>query len=178
MRTLVDRWLDWSVIGPIVAQYQALIDAEVAADTKKLYPYSAFISNVTQNYSSGFFSSIAGLQVFVDGRRNFLLGHPEVSLPAPTIELCVGAVAMLVTAEIQSLVANLQRYTAEAQRLEQRTMYDIEMLEQVGFCHGIAEILDTSPDALDVKAAGLNHFHWVLNVRNRDNGDQLYPELS
>jgi len=85
VRTLVDRWLDWSVIGPIVAQYQALIDAEVAADTKKLYPYSAFISNVTQNYSSGFLSSIAGLQVFVDGRRNFLLGHPEVSLPAPTV---------------------------------------------------------------------------------------------
>jgi excinuclease ABC subunit B len=25
----------------------------------------------------------------------------------------------------------------EAQRLEQRTMYDIEMLEQMGFCHGI-----------------------------------------
>ncbi|MGM0574598.1 MAG: excinuclease ABC subunit UvrB [Myxococcota bacterium] len=25
----------------------------------------------------------------------------------------------------------------EAQRLEQRTLYDIEMLEQVGFCHGI-----------------------------------------
>ena len=25
----------------------------------------------------------------------------------------------------------------EKQRLEQRTMYDLEMLEQMGFCHGI-----------------------------------------
>jgi excinuclease ABC subunit B len=29
------------------------------------------------------------------------------------------------------------RQLVEAQRLEQRTMYDIEMLEQAGFCHGI-----------------------------------------
>ena len=28
-------------------------------------------------------------------------------------------------------------HLVEAQRLEQRTMYDIEMLEQMGFCHGI-----------------------------------------
>jgi len=30
---------------------------------------------------------------------------------------------------------------------------------------------------VDIKAAGLNHFTWMLDVRDRRNGDDLYPEL-
>ncbi len=32
-------------------------------------------------------------------------------------------------------------------------------------------------DKLDVKAAGLNHFTWALDVRDRRTGEDLYPEL-
>ena len=41
--------------------------------------------------------------------------------------------------ELRERLAELQRESKllEAQRLEQRTMYDLEMLEQMGFCHGI-----------------------------------------
>jgi len=85
VRTLVDQWWDWSILGPRVATYQALIAAEVAADNKKLYPTSAFTSNVTQTYSQGFFSSMTGLQELVDGRRPYLLNHNELDQPAPTI---------------------------------------------------------------------------------------------
>ncbi len=84
-RTLVDDWFDWSIIGPRVATYQALIAAEVAADNKKLYPTSAFYSNVTQNYNAGFFSTITGLQVLFDGRRAYLQNHPELSQASPTV---------------------------------------------------------------------------------------------
>ncbi|NRA96178.1 MAG: CotH kinase family protein [Planctomycetes bacterium] len=85
VRTMAADWWDWSIIGPKVAAYQALIAAEVAADNKKLYPTSAFTSNVTQNYGSGFFSGISGLQPLVNGRRNYLLGHPDLNKPAPFI---------------------------------------------------------------------------------------------
>ncbi len=30
---------------------------------------------------------------------------------------------------------------------------------------------------LDIKAAGLNHFTWMLEVRDRENGEDLYPAL-
>ena len=41
--------------------------------------------------------------------------------------------------ELQGRLEELRRegMILEAQRLEQRTMYDLEMLEQMGFCHGI-----------------------------------------
>ncbi|MGB0588483.1 MAG: excinuclease ABC subunit UvrB [Myxococcota bacterium] len=41
--------------------------------------------------------------------------------------------------ELQGRLQELrgEGHLVEAQRLEQRTMYDIEMLEQMGFCHGI-----------------------------------------
>jgi len=32
-------------------------------------------------------------------------------------------------------------------------------------------------EAIDIKAAGLNHFTWMLDVRDRRSGDDLYPEL-
>ncbi|MAG57622.1 MAG: hypothetical protein CMJ83_15120 [Planctomycetes bacterium] len=84
-RTLLDVWWDWSILGPRIATYQALIASEVAADTKKLYPTSAFTSNVTTNYSQGWFTTITGLQTLVAGRKPYLENHPELSQPAPTI---------------------------------------------------------------------------------------------
>ncbi|MEE2659296.1 MAG: alpha-glucosidase/alpha-galactosidase [Candidatus Latescibacterota bacterium] len=54
----------------------------------------------------------------------------------------------------------------------------------IGFCHGIggtvktiAGILDLPQEEIDVKAAGLNHFHWVLDVRLQSTGEDLYPLL-
>ena len=57
-------------------------------------------------------------------------------------------------------------------------------IQAVGLCHGInstvrraAEILGVSPDEIDVKAAGLNHFHWVLDLRFKATGEDAYPLL-
>ena len=43
VRTIVDEWLDWDKIEPIVDQYYALIDDEVRRDERKLYSYESFI---------------------------------------------------------------------------------------------------------------------------------------
>lgn len=85
MRTLVEKWLDWNVVGPIVNQYYALIDAEVQADDKKLYSYQRFLDNRTRSVSTGFLQSAAGLKQLVEERREFLLNHPDFARPFPLI---------------------------------------------------------------------------------------------
>lgn len=54
----------------------------------------------------------------------------------------------------------------------------------VGLCHGIggqlhrlAQVMGVDPANLDAKAAGLNHFTWILDLRLRDSGDDAYPLL-
>lgn len=55
-------------------------------------------------------------------------------------------------------------------------------LQFVGLCHGIgmaqaviSHALDIPAYALDPKAAGLNHFTWILDLRRKDTGEDLYP---
>jgi alpha-galactosidase len=52
----------------------------------------------------------------------------------------------------------------------------------VGLCHGIAmtqsvvgQTLGMAPDLVDPRAAGLNHFAWVLELRHGATGADLYP---
>jgi alpha-galactosidase len=55
-------------------------------------------------------------------------------------------------------------------------------LQFVGLCHGIgmaqtawSRVLGLPAGEIDLKAAGLNHFTWVLDARHRDTGEDLYP---
>jgi len=57
-------------------------------------------------------------------------------------------------------------------------------LQFVGLCHGIfmareawAQVLDLPEEEIDLKAAGLNHFTWVLDARRRGTREDLYPEF-
>ena len=57
-------------------------------------------------------------------------------------------------------------------------------IKMIGFCHGIgstvsqvARILDVEADDIDLKAAGLNHFHWVMDVRLKSTGEDVYDLL-
>jgi alpha-galactosidase len=54
----------------------------------------------------------------------------------------------------------------------------------IGLCHGIfmgqndvARILGMPPEQVDVWGAGLNHFQWLLSIRDRKTGADLYPLL-
>ncbi|GMV96401.1 MAG: hypothetical protein AMXMBFR83_07670 [Phycisphaerae bacterium] len=48
LRTIAAEDLDWSRLGPAVERYQALIAAEVEADTRKLYSTAAFQRGMTE----------------------------------------------------------------------------------------------------------------------------------
>ncbi len=74
VRTVVNEWLDWEVLTPIVNEYIALIDAEVQQDDKKLYGYEEFADGGPE-----------GLREFVNRRREYLLEHPELNKPTPKI---------------------------------------------------------------------------------------------
>ena len=54
----------------------------------------------------------------------------------------------------------------------------------LGLCEGIfggrnhvAHIMDIPASAVDVWGAGLNHFQWLLQIRHRETGEDLYPLL-
>jgi hypothetical protein len=42
VRTIAEQSLDWNKLGPIVAEYRALIEKEIDADTRKLSTFAAF----------------------------------------------------------------------------------------------------------------------------------------
>jgi spore coat protein CotH len=65
VRDIADKWLDWRTLEPMVRRYQALIAESVKADTKKLYSFEAFQSNVATGDDS--------LRGFAERRRAFLL---------------------------------------------------------------------------------------------------------
>ena len=94
IRTLVDEWLDWKTLGPVVERYRGLIEAEVESDDKKLYSYDAFVEGIGDSGWDGSGGSGRGslggfstpsLQSFVAERREFLLSHPEIARATPVI---------------------------------------------------------------------------------------------
>jgi len=57
-------------------------------------------------------------------------------------------------------------------------------IRALGLCHGIfigqgdvARILGLPPEQVDVWGAGINHFQCLLQIRNRQTGETLYPLL-
>ena len=57
-------------------------------------------------------------------------------------------------------------------------------IKSMGLCHGIfmghgavAEILDRKYEDIEVLGAGMNHFQWLLSIRDKGSGENLYPEF-
>ena len=93
IRTITEKWLDWDVLQPIIAEYQSLVDAEVKADDKKLYAYEAFATSQIKDQGGGGGGGRGGrgrratpsFKRFVEERAEYLLNHPEINKPTPTI---------------------------------------------------------------------------------------------
>lgn len=60
-------------------------------------------------------------------------------------------------------------------------------IRAIGFCNAawggrcgyekVASWLERPLDSIEVVSAGLNHFAWLLSVRDRETGEDLYPEV-
>ncbi len=80
----------------------------------------------------------------IDPLRGKVLSRPSRTLIYPASHYVANADVLRraiqgIRVELQERLASFQRDNKllEAQRLEQRTLYDLEMLEQMGFCHGV-----------------------------------------
>lgn len=73
MRTLVQDEMDATTFGALVDQYDALINAGVMADTKKLYSNTQYTSEKQ------------AIKTFVQNHRTTLLNNTEMSAVGPTI---------------------------------------------------------------------------------------------
>jgi excinuclease ABC subunit B len=80
----------------------------------------------------------------IDPLRGVVIGRPRKAMIYPASHY-VATEAILrravsgIREELQERLAQFrnQGKLLEAQRLEQRTLYDLEMLEEMGFCHGV-----------------------------------------
>ena len=84
LKTITQEWITWDKIGPLVEGYAALIREEIKKDVRKHSSYDAFEKGLIQTSSDGRRTKL-GLRPFTEGRREFLLNHPEVNLPSPEI---------------------------------------------------------------------------------------------
>ena len=57
-------------------------------------------------------------------------------------------------------------------------------IRSIGLCHGIfmgqrdvARVMGLPPERVDVWGAGLNHFQWLVEIKDRQTGEDLYPLL-
>src|SRR5205823_4721536 len=82
VRTIAEKPLDWKKLGPVVAQYRALIEKEVEADTRKLCPLAVFqaatADTVQAEEAPRGRRPALSLRAFADQRRKYLLDHPAI----------------------------------------------------------------------------------------------------
>ena len=83
IRTIANDWLDWQKLGPLVAQYRALLEKEIEADTRKLTTFPAFQKATADapaesGEPAGRRQGTMSLRAFADQRREYLLSLPAV----------------------------------------------------------------------------------------------------
>jgi len=95
--------------------------------------------------------------------------HLEIA--ADIAELCPNAMVLVTSNPLNRICLALQRYSNVGQ--------------VVGLCHGaemathlyLNDLLGISGDDMDILAAGINHFTWILDFRRKSTGEDLYPLL-
>jgi len=72
-RELLDTWVDWKKVSPLIAKWRRQIEPIVKVDDKALYGYEAFVEALSQGSDRR-----PGLEKFFAERREFLLASPAL----------------------------------------------------------------------------------------------------
>ena len=107
VQTVVDEWLNWVVMEPVIKEYHTLIDEAVEKDDKKLYDYNSFQVSVDGEGVR----RTPSFKVFVTQRLDNLRNHPELKKPAPKI-LSVSAPDNSIAAKTVEIIAELDNTVA------------------------------------------------------------------
>src|SRR3990170_7915545 len=94
---------------------------------------------------------------------------PMVAIAGDVERLCPNALRLNYTNPEGRICLAIRRHTS---------------LRAVGLCHGVAGtipwvagLLERQPSDLDLRAAGTNHFTWMVSLTEATTGDDLYPEF-
>jgi len=86
VRTIAETALDWKTLGPVIAEYRDLIQADLEADTRKLSSFDEFLVTTSPDVPQGEQAQEASLRGFIERRQAFLLKHSEiVKVPRETV---------------------------------------------------------------------------------------------
>lgn len=85
LHTITDDWLVSGKYLKRATEIQQFIDAEVQADSNKLYSYDAFKKNLKKTVSVGL-TDIVGIEELMKNRTEYLSEHPLMSGEIPVVE--------------------------------------------------------------------------------------------
>ncbi len=104
VKTVMNDWLDWNKIEPVILEYHALIDSEVQQDDKKLYSYDDF-ENSVEGEQGG---RTPSFKQYITRRRGYLLNHPELNKPTPKI-ISVSTPENPLSGETVDIITNIDK---------------------------------------------------------------------
>lgn len=112
----------------------------VRGDSLEIFPVSSSENSIRVEFFGDEIDKISEINSLtgdVIGTREHVAIYPasHFATSSEKIERAVGAISKEL--EERLLVLNEENKLVEAQRLEQRTKYDLEMLQEIGFCSGI-----------------------------------------
>lgn len=112
----------------------------VRGDSLEIFPVSSSENSIRVEFFGDEIDKISEIDALtgnVIGTREHVAIYPasHFATSSEKIERAVGTISKEL--EERLLVLNQENKLVEAQRLEQRTKYDLEMLQEIGFCSGV-----------------------------------------
>ncbi len=76
---IAEKWLHWTVLGPLAQEYQGLIAAEVKQETHRPASYAQFVQQLDQDAAlAGSGDEVQSLKTFITTRHAYLLDDPNL----------------------------------------------------------------------------------------------------
>lgn len=112
----------------------------VRGDSLEVFPVSSSENSIRVEFFGDEIDKISEIDALtgnVIGTREHVAIYPasHFATSSEKIERAIGTISKEL--EERLLVLNQENKLVEAQRLEQRTKYDLEMLQEIGFCSGV-----------------------------------------
>lgn len=112
----------------------------VRGDSLEIFPVSSSENSIRVEFFGDEIDKISEIDALtgnIIGTREHVAIYPasHFATSSEKIERAIGTISKEL--EERLLVLNQENKLVEAQRLEQRTKYDLEMLQEIGFCSGI-----------------------------------------
>lgn len=112
----------------------------VRGDSLEIFPVSSSENSIRVEFFGDEIDKISEIDALIGnviGTREHVAIYPasHFATSSEKIERAIGTISKEL--EERLLVLNQENKLVEAQRLEQRTKYDLEMLQEIGFCSGV-----------------------------------------